>query len=108
MRIEIEVTAILGKQRIVLGRHPFRVEFGKTKVMIIPCDVRLTPRQSQVLELIVQGEVHKEIAQKLGISVSTAKTHAKDLYKKYAVTDRAELIRHVTNTGKASESIRRI
>lgn len=52
----------------------------------------LTPRETEVLELMATWLTHAEIAGRLGISTNTAKTHAKTLYRKLGVTSRREAV----------------
>ena len=49
---------------------------------------RLTPREQEVLRLIAQGRGNKEIGALLGISVGTAKTHVRHIFRKLQVSDR--------------------
>lgn len=58
----------------------------------------LTPRELQVLELIVRGLVNKQIAYSLNLSLYTVANHVKTILKKLDVQDR---------TQAATESIRR-
>jgi len=53
---------------------------------------KLTPRQLEILELILKGHSNKEIAQKLFISNNTVKTHIHHLYEKLNVKNRMEII----------------
>ncbi len=52
----------------------------------------LTERENQVLQLILSGKSNKEIAGVLFISENTVKVHARNIYAKYDVGGRAELI----------------
>ncbi len=52
----------------------------------------LTNREKEVLEQILSGKTNRIIAQELSISESTVKTHAGNIYSKYDVNTRAELI----------------
>lgn len=52
----------------------------------------LTPREEEVLVVILQGRPNREVAQCLFISENTVKTHARNIYSKYGVSGRAELI----------------
>lgn len=52
----------------------------------------LTDREQGVLQLILTGKSNKEIAASLFITESTVKTHAHNIYSKYDVASRAELI----------------
>jgi DNA-binding NarL/FixJ family response regulator len=53
--------------------------------------VRLSPRQSQLLALLVQGSKNKEIASILGISEGTVKAYLTALFEKVGAKDRFEL-----------------
>ena len=52
----------------------------------------LTAREQEVLKLILSGKSNREIAETLFISESTVKTHVRNIYSKYDVGSRAELI----------------
>jgi len=51
----------------------------------------LTEREYDVLRLIAQGKTNKEIADILGLSVHTVKTHVRSLIQKLAVSDRTKM-----------------
>lgn len=53
----------------------------------------LSERETDVLRLVAQGYVNKEIAQRLGIGVATVSTHVKNLYRKLAVRTRVQVVR---------------
>lgn len=53
----------------------------------------LTPRESEVHELLAQGLTNEEIAKLLYISLSTAKVHVKHIYDKLGVRSRLEAAR---------------
>ncbi len=50
----------------------------------------LSPRELEVLTLITDGLSNKEIAQSLGISLSTVKTHIEELLGKLSASDRTQ------------------
>jgi DNA-binding CsgD family transcriptional regulator len=50
--------------------------------------ISLSPRQAQVLRLLVQGLSNKEIARILGLGVGTVKIHVAALFHKLGVTSR--------------------
>jgi len=54
---------------------------------------RLTPRERQVLELVVAGKLNKTIADVLGISIKTVELHRSNLMSKLGARNVAELIR---------------
>jgi DNA-binding NarL/FixJ family response regulator len=55
-------------------------------------DAKLTPREEQILKLLAQGYVTKEIADQLGISYYTTQTHLKNIYEKLHVRSRTEAV----------------
>ena len=55
-------------------------------------DAKLTPREEEILKLLAQGYVTKEISDKLGISYYTAQTHLKNIYEKLHVRSRTEAV----------------
>jgi NarL family two-component system response regulator LiaR len=55
-------------------------------------DYDLTPREREVLSLLTKGLSNPEIADRLGISPSTAKAHVSNILSKMGVSSRAEAI----------------
>jgi DNA-binding NarL/FixJ family response regulator len=51
---------------------------------------KLTPREQEVLSLLARGCLYKEIGDRLGISVTTVRTHLKHIYEKLHVQSRTE------------------
>ena len=58
----------------------------------VPGARELTPREREVVTLVAQGLSNEEIAGKLYMSVSTAKTHATRAMAKVGARDRAQLV----------------
>ncbi len=54
---------------------------------------KLTPRERQVLELVVAGKLNKTIADVLGISIKTVELHRSNLMQKLGARNVAEVIR---------------
>ncbi len=52
----------------------------------------LTPREEQVLQLLVKGSANKQIAEMLNISEHTVKDHLKSVFGKLQVVDRTEAV----------------
>ena len=52
----------------------------------------LTPREQEILTLLAEGLVNKEIAVRLGISEHTVKTHLAAIYEKLEAANRAEAV----------------
>jgi DNA-binding CsgD family transcriptional regulator len=53
----------------------------------------LTPAQRRVYDGFVEGLSEKQVAMRLNISINTVHTHAKAIYRTFAISSRAELIR---------------
>jgi DNA-binding NarL/FixJ family response regulator len=62
-------------------------------------DKTLTSRQRQVLRLIAEGCIAKEIAARLGISVRTAEFHRVSIMQKLSIRTTAQLTRYAIETG---------
>ncbi|KWX76547.1 hypothetical protein AML91_10065 [Paenibacillus jilunlii] len=52
----------------------------------------ISPREEEVLELIILGKTNKEIASALFISEHTVKNHLSRIFNKMNVTDRSQII----------------
>ncbi len=59
----------------------------------------LTPRQTEVLQLVAEGHSTKQIAMKLHISVKTVETHRMTLMNALDIHDIAGLVRYAIRTG---------
>lgn len=64
----------------------------------------LTPRERDILGLIVAGQSNREIAGALGITAATAETHRKNLKKKLGIATTAGLIRYALDHGIVSKT----
>jgi DNA-binding CsgD family transcriptional regulator len=53
---------------------------------------RLTPQETQVLALLIQGHYKKTAADVLGISVNTVSFHLKNIYAKLQVHSKTEAV----------------
>lgn len=52
----------------------------------------LSPREREVLDLLAQGFLYKEIADRLGVSYETVHTHIRRIYEKLQVRTRTEAV----------------
>lgn len=59
---------------------------------------RLSAREKGVVELLLQGKSNKQIALALGISARTVEFHLKNIYTKFDVSSRIELVLKLGNT----------
>ena len=53
---------------------------------------RLTPRETEILELLAKGQSSKEIAHHLSIGLETVNSHLKHIYEKLHVRSRTEAV----------------
>ena len=63
----------------------------------------LTPRQTEVLQLIAEGHSSKEIARRLGLAVKTVETHRSQLMKQLDIHEVAGLVRYAMRVGLISD-----
>lgn len=59
----------------------------------------LSERETDVLKLVAQGYVNKEIAQRLGIGTATVNTHIKNLYRKLSARTRVQAVKAAQQRG---------
>jgi len=64
----------------------------------------LTPRERDVLQLIIQGRSNKEIGKELSISEDTAKKHVQTIMLKLGVSDRTQAAVKAVRTGLLEHS----
>lgn len=57
----------------------------------------LTPREKEIVRLIVGGASNKQVASALDISERTVKGHLSNVFQKLGVTDRLKLVLYVTD-----------
>lgn len=63
-----------------------------TPVGVSPDMAQLSPREREILGLLAQGYLYKEIAAGLGISVPTVNAHIRNMYEKLQVHSRAQAV----------------
>ncbi|MCP5527735.1 MAG: response regulator transcription factor [Verrucomicrobiales bacterium] len=66
--------------------------FQKSAPTDVPAADNLSPREQEVLDLLSQGFLYKEIADKLGISYETVHTYIRRIYEKLQVRTRTEAV----------------
>lgn len=60
-----------------------------------------TPRQAEIVDLIAGGMADKEIARRLGVSVSTIRTHLQRLYREIGAHNRAQAVAEYLDAHRA-------
>jgi DNA-binding NarL/FixJ family response regulator len=61
----------------------------------------LSPRESEVLDLLAKGYLYKEIADKMGLSYATIHTHIRHIYEKLHVRSRTEAVARHLGQGRS-------
>jgi len=64
-----------------------------------PEEQTLTARERQVLDLLAEGQLYKEIADELGISMPTVSTHIRNIYEKLHVQSRSQAVARYRSAG---------
>jgi DNA-binding NarL/FixJ family response regulator len=64
-----------------------------------PEEIVLTPRESDVLQLLARGRSNKQIAATLGVSERTVKFHVSALFTKLGATNRTEAVTRAIQAG---------
>ena len=59
----------------------------------------LTPRETEILRLIVEGYTNRQIGQKLNISIRTVEGHRANISEKLGLHSRVELVRYAREHG---------
>lgn len=68
-------------------------KFALQRTEIEPRIAKLTPRERQIMDMIVQGKANKVIAIDLGVSQRTVETHRTRIMRKMQAKSLAELVR---------------
>jgi DNA-binding NarL/FixJ family response regulator len=76
------------------GRHTFVTGLPQPRRAEV-----LTPRESEVLQLIAEGRANKQMADELGISIKTVEKHRQQVMDKLGIHDVAGLTRHAIAHG---------
>lgn len=61
--------------------------------MTLPVHSALTPRETQVLQRLLEGSTTREIAESYGIGQQTVKNYVTVIYEKLGVRGRTQLLR---------------
>jgi DNA-binding NarL/FixJ family response regulator len=62
----------------------------------------LTPREREILHLVAEGLSNQQIARRLGVEVTTVRTHLSRLYGKLRLENRVELALYGAQAGTAA------
>ena len=81
-RLLKRLAADIGRGKDTLGAEVRRARLAST----------VTPRQLEVLELMLRGKANRQIAQELSISPGTVKAHVEHIIAKLEVSDRTQAV----------------
>ena len=85
---------------IVIARVPATVSVRvPTRIRSESSAATLSRREQEILALLADGLVNKQIAARLGISTNTVKTHLELLFEKLGVATRAEAVATAVKRG---------
>jgi DNA-binding NarL/FixJ family response regulator len=86
-------------QVVALGGAPLTPGVARTVLELVrapqgalPNDLGLSTRERDVLRGLVQGLAYKQVADRLGISLDTVRTHVRGMYRKLQVHSVAEAV----------------
>jgi len=96
---DISADALVACIHHVLAGKTYVAPAAAAKLADRLTQVQLTPRELAALRLMADGKANKEIAQDLGISERTVKTHLGHLFEKLGVTSRTEAVKVATRRG---------
>lgn len=92
-------TAVEGIDGLVLVGADERADLVVSTPDTAPPDLNLTARERDVLGLLAEGASNRQVAQRLGISVHTAKFHVHSLLDKLDATGRTDAVAHAARLG---------
>ena len=101
-----EVTRILesgepGSGAVLALMQPVGSDFA-VRVNAFASSYRLSPREQEVVQLLVQGQTTVAMADQLGISPHTVRDHLKHLYRKTETGSRSELLGLISRASRTA------
>jgi DNA-binding NarL/FixJ family response regulator len=103
--LEQAIRAVHQGEKHVSGAVAIHLVTGLREGSKLSALERLTPRQSQVLQLVAEGNSSKEIARKLNISAKTVEVHRSELMKALGIHNVAGLVRCAIRLGLVSPDV---
>jgi DNA-binding NarL/FixJ family response regulator len=96
---DISASGLIGCIHDVLAGKTYLAPTAAAKLAEGVARVQLTPRELSTLRLMADGRSNKDIANELGISERTVKTHLGHLFDKLGVTSRTEAAKVAARRG---------
>jgi DNA-binding NarL/FixJ family response regulator len=98
----------LAVREVLDGRYYISSKVALAAAVQTPCSVpleareTLTPREHEIASLVGAGLPNLEIARRLGVSVTTVRTHLRKVYSKLRLASRIELALLAAQAGAAA------
>ena len=86
-----------------LGLTPVEAFHSRPAPKALGETVALSGREKEVLEMLAEGFLVKEIADKLGVGFGTVRTYVRRVYEKLHVRSRAQAVAKYTHFAERSE-----
>lgn len=97
-------------REVLAGRFYVSTEVARAAIIPMACDFAspppaaceaLTRRETDILRLVAEGLGNKQIAWRLGVAVTTVRTHLSSVYEKLRVESRVELALYAAQASTA-------
>lgn len=85
----VSIAEVIG--RLLKGETYYSEKVMKTLEILDKKERLLTPKEEQILKLLIENNDNYQIADKLYVSYNTIKTHRKNIYQKLGVSSLTEL-----------------
>jgi DNA-binding NarL/FixJ family response regulator len=95
--IDLELATAI--RRVAAGETVMSPQLGRPAALKGERDFGLTPRELEILQLIVDGKSNKEIADQLSLSVNTVSVHRANIMDALGIHKTAELVVYAIRNG---------
>lgn len=95
--IDLELATAI--RRVAAGETVMSPQLGRPAALKGERDFGLTPRELEILQLIVDGKSNKEIADQLDLSVNTVSVHRANIMDALGIHKTAELVVYAIRNG---------
>jgi DNA-binding NarL/FixJ family response regulator len=101
LKSAVELDLAEAVRMVTAGKQVLDARIARPRISDLPTRP-LTPREVEVLRLIVQGKSHQEIAQELGICASTVRVHRANMMQALAIHSCVKLTLYAVGLGLVS------
>jgi DNA-binding NarL/FixJ family response regulator len=95
----LETVRMVARGHVVFDSSVWSILGSEGEDEADPGKVQLSRREYEVLQLLSRGLGNREIAQELGLSIETVKTHIERLFKRLGVTTRTDAVAKALRAG---------